>query len=68
MSISFPLIITLELWQYLQLKGKTKLPYYHSARICKVTLDVSHSPEELLNHYIFVLPPAQELKKDFLLD
>lgn len=52
----------------LQLKGETKLLYYCSARICKVTLDVSHSPEELLSYYIFVFPPAQELKMDFLLD
>lgn len=52
----------------LQLKRKSKFPYYYSTRIWKITLDVSHSPGELLSCHIFVLSPAQELKKDFSLD
>lgn len=47
----------------LQLKEKNKFPYHYPLRIWKITLDVSHSPGELLSYHIFVLSLAQELKK-----
>lgn len=70
MRIPCPLSVTLELSQYTvpSLKGKTKFPHYHSARICKITLSVSQSLENCVVILIFVLPSAQGLKMDFSLD
>lgn len=66
MSISFPLIMTLELQHCDSSEGEKRIPPTPCQNF-QIILHVSQSPGELFSYCMSVLPPAQELKKTSLL-